>query len=104
MRLHLVPASRRDTYERFRRLFANILRLAHIKQDELKALILSVYESEFEQLSIDLAENYADGFSKVQRDSRELQELKLLEADINALLDHLRQRDNCRAARGESAR
>jgi hypothetical protein len=94
--LGLVPARRSDTYERFRKLFINILRLSHIKQDELKGLLLSIYESEFEQMTIDLAQNYASGFEKVQRDSREVQELKLLQSDIEALLQHIQRRDRCR--------
>ena len=98
IRLGLVPATRSDTYERFRKLFINILRLSHIRQDELKELLLSVYESEFEQRFIDLAQNYASGFEKVQQDSREVQELKILQSDIEALLTHIEKRDACRSS------
>ena len=97
LHLGLVPARRSDTYERFRKLFTNVLRLSHIRQDELKELLLSVYESEFEQRFIDLAQNYATSFEKVQQDSREVQELKILQSDIEALLTHIEKRDACRS-------
>ena len=97
--LGLVPARHGSTYERFRKVFGNILRLSHIRQDELKQLLLDIYKHEFEQPDgIDLARNYATGFEKVRRDSHEVQELKLLQADIERLLRHLERRDRAREA------
>ncbi len=94
--LGLVPARHGGTYERFRKVFGNILRLSHIRQDELKQLLLDVYSNEFQQREIDLARHYAAGFEQVKRDSHEVQELKLLQADIERLLRHLDRRDTAR--------
>lgn len=94
--LRLVPARQTATYERFRKVFNNILRLSHIKQDELKQLLLDIFESEFQERSINLAETYAQGFEKVQKDSREVSDLKQLEKDIQTLLDHIDRRNKCR--------
>lgn len=94
--LGLVPARHGSTYERFRNVFGNILRLSHIRQDELKQLLLDIYSNEFQQREIDLARHYATGFEQVRRDSHEVQELKLLQADIERLLRHLDRRDKAR--------
>ena len=94
--LGLVPARHGSTYERFRKVFGNILRLSHIRQDELKQLLLDIYSNEFQQREIDLARHYAAGFEQVKRDSHEVQELKLLQADIERLLRHLERRDSAR--------
>ncbi len=94
--LRLVPARHAGTYDRFRKVFNNILRLSHLKQEELKSLILDIYQGDFQQRSIDLAKTYAQGFEKVQRDSREVQELKQLQAEIEALLTHIQRRDTSR--------
>ena len=94
--LGLVPTRNAGAYERFRKVFGNILRLSHIRQDELKQLLLDIYSNELQQREIDLARNYATGFEKVRRDSHEVQELKLLQADIERLLRHLERRDGAR--------
>lgn len=94
--LGLVPARHGGTYERFRKVFGNILRLSHIRQDELKQLLLDIYSNEFQQREIDLARHYAAGFEQVKRDSHEVQELKLLQADIERLLRHLERRNIAR--------
>jgi hypothetical protein len=96
--LGLVPARHAGNYERFRKVFGNILRLSHIRQDELKQLLLDIYRHEFQQPDgIDLARNYAAGVEQVRRDSHEVQELKLLQADVERLLRHLERRDRARA-------
>ena len=74
-------------------MFGNILRLAHVRQEELKQLLLDIYGDQFQQREIDLARNYAAGFEKVRRDSHEVQELKLLQGDIERVLKHLERRD-----------
>lgn len=94
--LALIPARHTDTYIRFRKVFGNLLRLSHIRQDELKQLILDIYRNDFQQTEIDLARNYADNFKQVQRDSKEVQDLKILQADIELLLHHLELREQAR--------
>lgn len=94
--LGLVPAKHGTTYDRFRKVFGNILRLSHIRQNELKQLLLDIYSNAFQQREIDLASNYSTGFKQVKRDSHEVQELKLLQGDIEKLLRHLERRDHAR--------
>lgn len=94
--LGLVPAQQRNTYYRFRKLFGNVLRLSHVRQEELKQLLLDIYHNEFQQREIDLAKNYAGQHERVVHDSQEVQELKRLQAEIERLLDHLERRDSAR--------
>jgi hypothetical protein len=72
--LGLVPAQHRNTYYRFRKLFGNVLRLSHVRQEELKQLLLDIYHNEFQQREIDLAKNYASQHERVVHDSQEIQE------------------------------
>lgn len=94
--LGLVPAKHANTYDRFRKVFGNILRLSHIRQDELKQLLLDIYRNEFQQVEIDLSKHYSAGFERVRRDSHEVQDLKWLQGDIEKLLKHLDLRDHAR--------
>lgn len=95
--LGLVPAKHGTTYNRFRKVFGNLLRLSHIRQDELKQLLLDIFSNEFQQREIDLARHYARGYEQVRRDSHDVQELKLLQGDIERLLRHLERRNRARA-------
>lgn len=95
--LGLVPARQAHAYERFRKVFCNILRLSHVRQDELKQLLLDIYTNEFQQREIDLSRHYATGYEQVKRDSLEVQELKLLQDDVERLLTHLERREKARA-------
>lgn len=51
--LGLVPIRQRDHYERFRAVFGNLLRLAHLRQDELKQFLLEIHRGDFQQRTID---------------------------------------------------
>lgn len=95
--LGLVPAKNRDTYKCFKDLFCNILRLSHIRQDEMKKLILSLFEKNFHQPKIDLAKTYQENFEKVKRDTRSVQMLKELVPDIERALLHRDKRDAARS-------
>ncbi len=94
--LRLVPARHGGSYKRFRNVFNNILRLSHLKQDELKGLIIDIHISDFQQRTINLAELYQAPFEKVQRDAQEVRQLKLLQPDIESLLSHIEKRSQCR--------
>ncbi len=94
--LGLVPARHRATYQRFRTVFGNILRLSHVRQDELKQLLLDIYANEFQQQEIDLAQNYAAQYEKVQREAHEVRELRRLKTQIERLLEHIERRDEAR--------
>ncbi len=94
--LGLVPCRDTGAYDRFRKVFTNILRLAHIRQDELKRLLLDIYGPEFQKPSIDLAREYSSQLDLVRRDTHEVKELRDLQADIGQLLKHIERRDRAR--------
>ena len=94
--LGLAPERHSGDYQRFKRVFGNILRLAHVRQDELKQLLLDIYQHEFQQQEIDLAKNYAEGFETVKQHSAELEDLKRIQAEIEKLIQHRRARDEAR--------
>jgi hypothetical protein len=96
--LGLVPVHSQRDYDGFRTLFCNILRLSHMKQDELKAQLLDLYKGDFKQPRIDLSAKYAEGLEQVRRDAHEVKELKQLETDIDNLLRHAEARGAARVA------
>ena len=96
--LGLVPAKNRDTYASFKELFCNILRLSHIRQDEMKKLLLTLFAKSFHQPEgIDLAKTYRENFEKVKRDTKAVQMIKDLVPDIERALQHRIKRDAARA-------
>lgn len=94
--LGLVPIRQRDHYPRFRAAFGNLLRLAHLRQDELKQFLLEIHQGDFQQRSIDLDAGYSSQYRKVCREVEELRELKAIAADVRRLLDLAREREQLR--------
>jgi len=84
--LGLVPTRDSDAYRRFRRVFSNLLRLAHLSQEDLKQFLYEVYESEFKQKSIDLEIGYSSQFAKVKRLADEVRGLQAVADDIRRAL------------------
>lgn len=85
--LGLVPLKNRGSYNRFRTVFRNLLRLSHLRQDELKTLILEINASDFQQTEIDLERRYSDNYRRVKMDALELAELRDLEPEIRLLIE-----------------
>ncbi len=85
--LGLVPIRNRDHYNRFRSVFRNLLRLSHLRQDELKTLILDIYRGDFQQVEIDLEHQFTDLYSRVKIEAYKLQELRILEEHIRILAE-----------------
>jgi hypothetical protein len=94
--LGLVPAKDRGAYDRFRTVFGNILRLAHVRQDELKQLLLDIYSPDLQQREINLARNYSAQLEQVRRDTHDVAELGRLRGDIERLLRHIDRREAAR--------
>jgi len=94
--LGLVPIRQRDHYPRFRTAFGNLLRLAHLRQDELKQFLLDIHQGEFQQRSIDLESGYSSQYLKVRREADELRELKAIEEDVRRVLVLAQERDEIR--------
>jgi hypothetical protein len=96
VRLGLVPLRDRSQYDRFRFLFCNLLRLAQLRQDELKELLVEIYRNEFQQLEIDLSVEYRERFNRLQRDAQAVNDLRWIKNDIARLLEIVAARDASR--------
>ena len=94
--LGLVPTRDSDAYRRFRRVFSNLLRLAHLSQEDLKLFLYEIYESEFKQKSIDLETGYSSQFEKVKRLADEVRGLQAVADDIRRALLLAAERDEIR--------
>lgn len=94
--LGLVPIRQRDHYERFRAAFGNLLRLAHLRQNELKEFLLEIHRGEFQQRSIDLEMGYSSQYSKVCREAKELLELRTIADDVRRVLELASTRESLR--------
>lgn len=73
--LGLVPIRNREHYERFRRIFCNLLRLSHLSQDDLKRFFCETYDGDFQQKSIDLEHGYSQ-YERVKKQVQEVRELR----------------------------
>lgn len=85
--LGLVPLRHRDHYPRFRAMFRNLLRLAHLRQEELKEFFVEIHQAEFRQVEIDLERDYAGQYDKVRRGAAELADLRAVEEEARRLLE-----------------
>jgi len=94
--LGLVPLRHRDHYDRFRAVFKNLLRLAHLRQEELKDFLIEIHASEFQQRAIDLDRDYAGQYEKVRRGADELRDLNAIEPEARRLLALAATRDGRR--------
>lgn len=94
--LGLVPTRDSDAYRRFRRVFSNLLRLAHLSQEDLKRFLYEIYESEFKQKIIDLESGYSNQFEKIKRLAEEVRGLQAVADDIRRALILAAERDQVR--------
>jgi hypothetical protein len=85
--LGLVPIRQRDHYERFRAVFGNLLRLAHLRQDELKQFLLEIHRNDFQQPEIDLGASYSNQYRKVCEQAEGLRELRAIIEDVHRVLE-----------------
>ncbi|MEJ2033642.1 MAG: hypothetical protein P8Y63_11510 [Deltaproteobacteria bacterium] len=94
--LGLVPIRHRDQYERFRSAFGNLLRLAHLRQEELKQFLLEIFQGEFQQRAIDLEVGYSSQYRKVCREAEAVGELRAIIEDVRLVLELAGKRDGLR--------
>lgn len=93
----LVPIRHKNDYARFRGLFCNLLRLSHLRQEELKRLFCDIYRDQFHQREVDLQKSgYADRYSTVVNQLGELRHLKAIENDARRLLGLAEKRNELR--------
>ncbi len=94
--LGLLPLRHRGHYTRFRAVFRNLLRLAHLRQEELKEFLIEIHAGEFQQRSIDLERDYSGQYEKVRRGAHELRDLQVIEPEARRLLVLAGRRDQLR--------
>jgi len=94
--LGLVPIRQKDHYERFRAVFGNLLRLAHLRQDELKQFLLEIHQGDFQQRTIDLETGYSSQYRKVCGEAEGLRELRAIVVDVRRVLELAADRDALR--------
>ena len=94
--LGLVPIRQRDHYERFRAVFGNLLRLAHLRQDELKQFLLEIHRGDFQQRTIDLETGYSGQYRKVCGEAEGLRDLRAIAEDVRRVLTLAGDRDALR--------
>lgn len=92
----LVPIRQRNHYERFRAVFGNLLRLAHLRQDELKQFLLEIHRGDFQQRTIDLETGYSSQYQKVCGEAEGLRELRAIVEDVRRVLQLAAERDGLR--------
>jgi hypothetical protein len=97
VRLELLPMRDRGGYKRFRKVFSNLLRLAHISQDDLKRFLYEIYENDFQQSVIDLQSSYSSQYRIVKDSANEVKDLKAVQADISTALMLAEKRDAFRS-------
>jgi hypothetical protein len=94
--LSLVPLRRKDEYERFCTVFLNLLRLSHLRQDELKELLLQLFDGEFTKRRIDLQEQFAPQLNQLRSQKADVYDLKRNEPLIRRILEGVAKRDRLR--------
>jgi hypothetical protein len=94
--LGLVPIRQRDHYERFRAVFGNLLRLAHLRQEELKQFLLEIHRGDFQQRTIDLETGYSSQYRKVCGEAEGLRDLRAIAEDVRQVLTLAGERDGLR--------
>ncbi len=99
--LGLVPLKRSGSYESFRFLFRNLLRLSRIEQHQLKKLFIDITRPRLRQVEVDLRRDYAELFARVERESEGVTALQRVAESIAKLV---RAHDERESLRGRLAR
>ena len=98
VRLELLPMRDRGGYERFRKVFSNLLRLSHLSQEDLKRFLFEIYETEFQEKGIiDLESSYSSQYEKVRIMANEVKDLMAVADDIRGALLLADERDSLRS-------
>jgi hypothetical protein len=94
--LGLVPLKRAGSYESFRFLFRNLLRLSKIEQEQLKRLFIDISRPNLRKTEVDLRTDYVELFQKVEREAQKVSSLRLVEPLISDLVRLYGERLNAR--------
>lgn len=92
----LLPLAQRNSYPQFSRVFRNLLRLSHVTQQELKGLLVDVFDRFFGQKELNLDENYRAQFESIRRGWREIACMRELQSVIEQMLVQVEKREHLR--------
>ncbi|PIE51937.1 hypothetical protein CSA37_09170 [Candidatus Fermentibacteria bacterium] len=84
--LGLVPVKNRTDYGKFRKIFRNLLHLAHLSQEELKKFLIDVNSSELKRTEIDLTTDFSEKHRLVKKSACTLADLKASAENANQIL------------------
>lgn len=94
--LGLVPLKRAGSYESFRFLFRNLLRLSRIDQDQLKRIFIDVTRPRLRQVELDLRRDYAEVFAQVERQAEGVAALRRVAGAVADLVASHEERERLR--------
>lgn len=94
--LGLVPLKRSGSYDSFRFLFRNLLRLSKIEQGQLKRLFIDISRPRLRRTEVDLRRDYGEIFRRVERDTQGVVALKEVAPAIADLVEHFAKRESLR--------
>ncbi len=84
--LGLVPLKRSGSYDSFRFLFRNLLRLSRIEQKQLKELFIDICRPRLRLDAVDLRRDYAEMFARVEKDAQDVDALRAVAPAIETLV------------------
>lgn len=84
--LGLVPLRRSGSYDSFRFLFRNLLRLSRIEQKQLKELFIDISRPRLRQVEVDIRRDYAEMFARVEKDAQDVEALQGVAPSIASLV------------------
>ncbi len=94
--LGLVPLKRSGSYDSFRFLFRNLLRLSKIEQDQLKRLFIDISRPRLRRIDVDIRREYAELFARVERDAQDVMALQVVAPSIADLVGRFEERQTIR--------
>jgi hypothetical protein len=85
--LGLVPLVQLSAYDSFRFLFRNLLQLARLNQDKLKALLIEMEGASIRRRVVNVATQFRGLHAQVKREAAEVLDLQHAKASIESLLE-----------------
>ncbi|MCB9609609.1 MAG: hypothetical protein H6716_23660 [Polyangiaceae bacterium] len=94
--LGLVPLKRSGSYDSFRFLFRNLLRLSRIEQRQLKELFIDISRPRLRQVEVDIRRDYSEMFARVEKDAQDVEALQAVAPAIASLVEAFEARGQVR--------
>lgn len=94
--LALVPLRRPNSYENFRFLFRNLLRLSRIDQEHLKNLFIDITRNRLRLTEIDPRRDFSELYAQVNREKVEVEGLRKVAPNLDTLVQAYERRQSLR--------